>query len=65
MVMICPRCGATVRVNRSGTIRVHRRPRPASWARGSQRICAASGWTPDGLRAFIRDEAREQKEGAQ
>lgn len=54
--MKCPRCEANVRINRDGTIRVHRRPRPTSWARGKQPVCGASRWTPAHLRDFEKQE---------
>lgn len=42
----CPKCGAIWRVNRDGTIRIHRIPRSTSWGRGKSDYCPTSGTTP-------------------
>ena len=41
----CPKCGAAWRVNRDGTIRIHRVPRPP-WGGRKSDYCPTSGTTP-------------------
>jgi len=45
----CPKCSANVKINRDGTIRVHRDPHP------NGPVCAGSRWHPNALRKYIRD----------
>jgi len=58
----CPKCDATVKLRRDGTLRLHRRPRPTSWARGPMQVCGGSGWTPAALVAHLQETTIENSD---